>query len=249
MCQRCDTSLPILSGIVSRAIVLRPHGRDRAGARHLDSPDLIRRRGPSSCRRPRATGSSPGKTPAPGSRARRDSRSSLQPEDRRRLRRLDPPVHPVSRQAPPHRYGGAGDHPLPVFARRGRQRRRLHPEPGVECAAVLVPGRAGGRPPVARRDRARQAPAATARGPDPRRSAGRAAPARGRAAPHGVPALRSRAEAAGVLPLADPGRRLRVEPDRRARRQGGQGPDDDATRRDQAGSRSSSGVRAGAASS
>jgi len=36
--------------------------------------------------------------------------------------------------------------------------------------------------------------------------------------------------------------------DRRARRQGRQGPDDDATRRDQAGSRSSSGVRAGAVS-
>ena len=42
---------------------------------------------------------------------------------------------------------------------------------------------------------------------------------------------------------------LRVEPDRRARRQGRQGPDDDAARRDQGGSRSSSGVRAGAASS
>src|SRR3989454_3970428 len=108
MCQRCDTSLRILSGVASRAIVPRPHGRDRVGARHLDSPDLIRCRGPSpsAWRRPRAAGPGPGKTPAPGSRARRDSRSSLQPEDRRRLRRVDPPVHPVSRQTPPHRYGG-----------------------------------------------------------------------------------------------------------------------------------------------
>src|SRR3989441_2461572 len=108
MCQRCDTSLRILSGVASRAIVPRPHGRDRVGARHLDSPDLIRCRGPSpsAWRRPRAAGPGPGKTPAPRSRARRDSRSSLQPEDRRRLRRVDPPVHPVSRQTPPHRYGG-----------------------------------------------------------------------------------------------------------------------------------------------
>src|SRR5262249_44791428 len=67
--------------------------------------------------------------------ARRSARA-IPAENRGRLCRVDPSVHHLSRQAPPCHYGSAGDHPLPVLARRGRERRRLHPEPGVERAAV-----------------------------------------------------------------------------------------------------------------
>jgi len=68
--------------------------------------------------------------------------------------------------------------------------RRVHPEPSSQRALVPLPRRPGDRSAVARRHRARPAPAAPAGRPDPRRGARGAPAARRRATPHGLPALR-----------------------------------------------------------
>jgi len=55
----------------------------------------------------------------------------LQPAHRGCLRRVDPPVHRVSREAASVRDGGAGDHAVSHLAGRRRQGGQLHSEPGA----------------------------------------------------------------------------------------------------------------------
>src|SRR2546425_5429691 len=118
-------------------------------------------------------------------RPRRHPRQTLQPPHREGLRRVDPPLHLLPRQAPPRRHGGARSHVLPELSRGRGEGRRVHAEPSVERPAVPVRGGPGSRSPVDGRDRPGQAPAALARRPDPGRGAGRAAPARRPAARSG----------------------------------------------------------------
>ena len=67
---------------------------------------------------------------------KRAADESSQPAHRGGVRRLDPPLHPVSRQAPPSGHGCAGSGGVPDLTRTARERERLDPEPGPGGPAV-----------------------------------------------------------------------------------------------------------------
>ena len=176
-------------------------------------------------------------TSASRRRARGHSRPTLQPPNREDVRRLDPALHPLPRQAPSRRDGGAGDHALPDLAGRRCEGGGLDPDSSPERVAVPVP-----RDPPAAGPRLddlvyAKAPAPSARRADPRRGPGRPRRDARRAAAHDVPALRRWPSPARVLSAPSrERRRLRSQPDRGALRQGRQGPAHDAAGRHQAGS-------------
>src|SRR6266852_7397656 len=64
-------------------------------------------------------------------RPRSHPRQTLQPPHREGLRRVDPPLHLLPRQAPPRRHGGARSHALPELPRSRGEGRRVHTEPSV----------------------------------------------------------------------------------------------------------------------
>jgi len=136
---------------------------------------------------------------------------------------MDPPLHPVPRQAPPGRDGRLRGRAVPQLARRRGAGGRVNPEPGAERAAVSLSLRPASRAPLARRRRSGEATEALADCPDSRRSSRRHLQAGRDAAPHGRSALRLRAAPARVRPPESAGHRLRDEPDHGPRRQGRQG--------------------------
>src|SRR3972149_6657921 len=74
--------------------------------------------------------------PPPPPRCRRGNPPPpLQPPHRRGLRRVDAPLHLLSRQAASRGDGRAEDHAVPHVAGGRRQGRRLDPEPGAERLA------------------------------------------------------------------------------------------------------------------
>lgn len=179
--------------------------------------------------------------------ARGDAPAPLQPAHGGGLRQLDVPLLRVPR---PPRPGGprrrARDG-LPQRPGHAQARRSVHAEPGAVGAALSLPRGARARPPLARRARPRQETGAPARRPRARRGARRSLANGGCAETHGDPALRIGPPPARVLPLAREGRRLRPEPDPCAKRQGRQGPRDDASSGRQGRPRRPSRARAGAA--
>ena len=86
-------------------------------------------------------GASRGSAPAAAARSRASGAAHppLQPPHREGLRRLDPALHPLPRQAPPGRDGRGRDHALPDDLAIAAQRGRLDAEPGAERAALPLP--------------------------------------------------------------------------------------------------------------
>src|ERR1017187_2154569 len=131
----------------------------------------------------------------------------------------------------PDENGRSRDQRLRLASRHGREGGRFHPDAGLERASLPLPRSPREARRVPRRRSPRETPGAPARRPHAGRGEGRPraarrdapsrhdAPLRHRPAPHGVPAA------------ASEGRRLRAQPDPRARRQGHEGPTYHASRR------------------
>ncbi|PYO13048.1 MAG: hypothetical protein DMD75_06300 [Candidatus Rokuibacteriota bacterium] len=103
---------------------------------------------------------------------------------------MDPPLHPVPRQAPPGGDGRVRGRTIPQLARRRGAGSRVNPEPGAERAAVSLSLRPASRAPLARRRRSGEATEALADCPDSRRGSRSHLQAGRDATPHGGSALR-----------------------------------------------------------
>jgi hypothetical protein len=68
------------------------------------------------------------------------SGQALQYSHRADIRRLDPPLHPLSPQTPPRNHGRRGNGRFPKPSRHPPARRRFHPKPSLQRSAF---GRAG----------------------------------------------------------------------------------------------------------
>ena len=159
-------------------------------------------------------------------RAPRHPRASLQPPHREGVPRLDPPLRPLPRPAPP---GGAG-------RARGRRPTSRTSRPRAHVSAVAPRTRPSARSSssIATCSAASSPASTTRRAPSARCAcplvlareevhAVLRQPAR-RAVADVLADVRQRPAPARVLPPARQGRRLRPRRDRRARRQGPQGP-------------------------
>jgi hypothetical protein len=96
------------------------------GVRHMPRRTRIRpdRPVPAQASRPRARGQSP---------------SPRQSQHGKVLRRLDPSLHPLPRQAPSRQHGRSRGHARPQFSGGRGPGGRLDPEPSAECAPVSLP--------------------------------------------------------------------------------------------------------------
>ena len=165
-------------------------------------------------------------------RARPHPRKALQPAHRAGLRRLDSTLHPLSRQAAPADDGGGGGRGVPVASGGRAAGGGVHAEPGArrrccsstgEVLGVELPWLDG----VVQAKAPQRLPVVLTR--DEVRALLRRLDGVHRLV--GCAALRHRPAADGGAAAAGEGRRLRAPRDRRARRQGRQGPGDDAAAR------------------
>ncbi len=145
---------------------------------------------------------------------------------------MGPEVRRLPRQAPPGRAGRGRDQRLPLRPRghggRSRPPPRTRPSrPSSSSTATSSGGAVDSLGDVVRARRPARLPVVLTA----RRGEGRPLPPRGRAPPRRDASLRQRHAPAGGAPPAREGRRLRPQPDPRPRRQGAEGPADDAPRR------------------
>src|SRR6266404_8606561 len=110
-------------------------------------PGIARRRRAIADRAAAAIGSSP----------RCDPAATLQQANRARVRRLDPPLHPVPWQAAPARDGSGRGYALPLGPRARPAGERVDAEPSARRVALSLRRGARGAAPVVERDRPRLA--------------------------------------------------------------------------------------------